>query len=218
MLKPNDESILEEAQRLTNGARQADYGHPLDDYTRTANLINALFSHKLAQPFDAEDAAQIQMLVKLSRHQNVRKRDNMVDSAGYAWVTWECTEERKRRENDLADPMDYARLRALVTPEEARRWLNEEPTPGDESDAGIAPVGTELLTPMEFQSRLSTAAKEMVRDADPVKTPRGRLLTCGCYGMCSGHAAIAAPSVQNVLPCGCFGSCKGLVPVCPTYR
>lgn len=99
------ESILEEAQRLTHGTRNKDYGHPLDDYSRTAALINALFAHKLKQPLDAEDAAQIQILVKLSRHQNVRKRDNMTDLAGYGWVAWACTEERERR-TVAAEPLD----------------------------------------------------------------------------------------------------------------
>lgn len=91
------ESVLQEAQRLTHGPRQADYGHPLDDYTRTAALISALFAHKLKEPLTAEEASLIQCCVKMSRHINAPKRDNMTDLAGYAWVTWACTEERKRR-------------------------------------------------------------------------------------------------------------------------
>lgn len=91
------ESTLQEAHRLTHGPRRADYGHPLDDYTRTAGMVNAMLSHKLKEPLLAEDVTMIMQCVKLSRHVNAPKRDNMVDEAGYAWATWEIKEERDRR-------------------------------------------------------------------------------------------------------------------------
>lgn len=91
------ESILEEAQRLTHGPRAKDYGHPLDDYTRTAALISALLAHKLKAPLLPHEAAMIQCCVKLSRQVHSPKRDNMVDLAGYAWVTQECLDEEQRR-------------------------------------------------------------------------------------------------------------------------
>ena len=92
------ESILQEAQRLTHGDRNKDYGQPLDDYTRTAALISALLAHKLTSPLTPSEAAMIQCCVKLSRQVHKPKRDNMVDLAGYAWVTQECLDEEKRRE------------------------------------------------------------------------------------------------------------------------
>lgn len=91
------ESVLQEAQRLTHGPRNNDYGHPFDDYTRTAALISAMLAHKLKEPLVAEEAALIQCCVKLSRHAHAPKRDNMTDLAGYAWVAWACAEERTRR-------------------------------------------------------------------------------------------------------------------------
>lgn len=91
------ESVLEEAQRLTHGPRQDAYGHPLDDYTRTAGLINAMLSHKLKEPLTAHDAALIQVCVKLSREIHRPKRDNAVDGAGYFWVAHACLEEAERR-------------------------------------------------------------------------------------------------------------------------
>lgn len=104
-----DESILEEAYRLTHGLRNASYGHPFDDYTRTAALITAMLSHKLSAPLTAEDAALIQCCVKLSRHQHSQKRDNMTDLAGYAWVAWACTEERQRRAQKSNDDKQPAK-------------------------------------------------------------------------------------------------------------
>lgn len=91
------ETILEEAQRLTHGDRQLSYSHPLDDYTRTAALVNAALAHKLRVNLDPEDVTIIMALVKISRQMHKPKRDNMTDLAGYAWCTYEIGEERERR-------------------------------------------------------------------------------------------------------------------------
>lgn len=93
------ESILEEAQRLTHGPRQADYGHPLDDYTRTAALVSALLEHKLVSPLTAHEMALVMGCVKLSREMHSQKRDNLTDLAGYAWVAHACLEEAARRKS-----------------------------------------------------------------------------------------------------------------------
>lgn len=91
------ESILEEAQRLTHGNRQADYGHPLDDYTRTAALFSALIAYKLKEPITPHEMALGMVCVKLSREIHKPKRDNNVDGAGYFWVAHACREEAARR-------------------------------------------------------------------------------------------------------------------------
>lgn len=98
-----NETILQEAQRLTHGPRQADYSHPLDDYTRTADLVNAALAHKLKEPLLPEDMTVVMMLVKVSRQMHKPKRDNMVDAAGYAWCTHEIGEERARRERESTE-------------------------------------------------------------------------------------------------------------------
>lgn len=93
----SDESILQEAHRLTHGPRQADYGHPLDDYTRTAALVSALLAHKLKEPLTPDEMSLAMVCVKLSRQVNAKKRDNTVDGAGYFWVTQEIIDEQARR-------------------------------------------------------------------------------------------------------------------------
>jgi hypothetical protein len=84
------ETILEEAQRLVHGDRQADYGHPLDDFTRTAAMWSAI----LGAAVTAEQVGLCMMAVKISRQCNKPKRDNLTDAAGYAATVQMCVEER----------------------------------------------------------------------------------------------------------------------------
>ena len=75
------ETILEEAQRLVHGNRGADYGHPIDDYTRTGRLWGALLG---IGDIDPRLCCLMMAAVKLSREVNKHKRDNLTDLAGYA--------------------------------------------------------------------------------------------------------------------------------------
>ena len=95
------ESILEEAQRLTSVERQDAYGHPLDDYTRTAELWTGLLRHKLkpGESITWADAIRCMVAVKLSRDVHRMQRDNMVDAAGYAGCRQEASEEAERRKS-----------------------------------------------------------------------------------------------------------------------
>lgn len=88
------ETILEEAQRLVHGDRQQDYGHPLDDFSKTAAMWSAILGCKVT----AEQVGLCMMTVKISRQLNRPKRDNLVDAAGYAATVQMVIEERGRRE------------------------------------------------------------------------------------------------------------------------
>lgn len=88
------ESVLTEAQELVHGPRNADYGHPLDDFTRTAGMWSVI----LGIPVTAKQVGLCLIAVKLSRECNKAKRDNLVDIAGYAeTVEWLKYEEDKRQ-------------------------------------------------------------------------------------------------------------------------
>lgn len=88
-------TILEVAAQLTAGDRNESYGHPLDDYTRTAGMWSAFLGVEIT----AEQAQLMMCLVKISRlHNSPRHRDSLVDLAGYA-RTYEMTlAERESRE------------------------------------------------------------------------------------------------------------------------
>lgn len=86
-------TVLEEAQRLVYGARQAAYGHPLDDYTKTVEAFNSLTGHSLT----AEQGVMFMILVKLSRECHAPKRDNRVDGAGYFGCLDRIVTEREKR-------------------------------------------------------------------------------------------------------------------------
>lgn len=76
-----EESVLEEAKRLVHGSRQEDYGHPIDDFTRTGRMWGAILG---IPDIDPRIVALMMACVKISREVNKPKRDNRVDLAGYA--------------------------------------------------------------------------------------------------------------------------------------
>jgi len=74
------DNILTEANKLVNGDRNKDYGSPLEDFTRTAKMWSAL----KGVDFTASEVAMFMICIKLSRQTHQKKRDNIVDLAGYA--------------------------------------------------------------------------------------------------------------------------------------
>ncbi len=81
-----DDSILLEAERLTSGDRQDDYGHPRDDFEKAAHMWTAILTNKLRpdEKIDAREVPLCMIAVKLARQSHRHKRDNLVDIAGYA--------------------------------------------------------------------------------------------------------------------------------------
>ena len=94
-----DETILEEAARLTSNVRRGDYGHPLDHHSRTAEMVTALIRHKLkdGETFTARDWERAIIVDKLARDVNKPKRDNETDIAGYARCMELARLEEQRR-------------------------------------------------------------------------------------------------------------------------
>ena len=80
------ESVLDEASRITGGARHQDYGHPTEDFARTALIWNGILAGKLRDDaaITPMDVPLCMIAVKLARQAHRHKRDNLVDIAGYA--------------------------------------------------------------------------------------------------------------------------------------
>ena len=80
------ESVLDEAKRITGGVRHDDYGHPSDDFDRTARMWTGILADRLRDGAEVTvmDVPLCMIAVKLARQAHTHKRDNLVDIAGYA--------------------------------------------------------------------------------------------------------------------------------------
>ena len=88
------ETILQEADRLVHGDRQGVYGHPFDDFSKTASLWSAV----LGMEVTPEQVALCMIMVKISRlMQSPDHRDTQVDVGGYIATYNMVREERHRR-------------------------------------------------------------------------------------------------------------------------
>lgn len=86
------ESVLSEAERLVHGMRRLEAAHPLDDFTATVGILNALGFRRHMDPapqspvrkLKPDDWPVILIALKLARLWHAYKRDHPVDIAGYA--------------------------------------------------------------------------------------------------------------------------------------
>ena len=86
-------NILEQANDLIYGDRGEDYGHPLDDFRRTAHMWEAILG---VQVFP-EQVALCMVCVKISRECNKHQLDNLSDGAGYFGTIEMIKDEREKR-------------------------------------------------------------------------------------------------------------------------
>jgi hypothetical protein len=96
--------VLTKAHELITGDRQNAYSHPLDDYSRTVSIFNAMKGEDL---LTAEDGILFMLCVKLSRlmHEidnGMNLPDNTVDAAGYLGCLAMARERLRATETELA--------------------------------------------------------------------------------------------------------------------
>ena len=89
---PAKESILQEADRIVNGDRQADYSDPVENFNHIAAIASVILNKELTP----EDCAVVLMAVKLARENFKHKRDNLVDLAGYTEILHRIKEAEKK--------------------------------------------------------------------------------------------------------------------------
>lgn len=95
------ETILDEAARAVHGPRQETYGHPRDNFARTAEMWSAFLRQRMARletpqefEFTPEDVAMFMVLLKVARLANTPgHRDTLVDIAGYAATAELCGDQ-----------------------------------------------------------------------------------------------------------------------------
>ena len=87
-------TLLQEADALINGDRNAAYGPVTQDFKRTADMWTALLQYKLkdGERIRPQDIAWCMILLKASRAQHSNKKDNFLDSAGYSGCGWACAQ------------------------------------------------------------------------------------------------------------------------------
>jgi hypothetical protein len=81
------ETILDEAKRLVANDRGADYGHPSDAYAPVGRIWGAILKIPDIPP---ATVCLMMAAMKIGRHSVRRKRDNLVDVAGYARTVEMC--------------------------------------------------------------------------------------------------------------------------------
>lgn len=95
------ETPSERAFNLVRGARQSDYGHPLDNHLRIADFWTVRLRDKLkpGEQIEAHEAAAMMRLLKEARLMHTPgHEDSLDDLAGYTDVEFEIHRERRRRE------------------------------------------------------------------------------------------------------------------------
>jgi len=118
--------ILDRAKELVTGDRNEDYGHPLDDYTKTAALMSVI----LGMEVTAEQAIMCMVAVKLSRCVHEIKEDAVVDIAGYASCLWKTVTERVSRHAVQMDIEASEGMVALAEESKAKHELSKQATRG----------------------------------------------------------------------------------------
>lgn len=101
---PVEESILQEAENLTNGDRQKAYGHPSVNFKNIADGWNwyLKMQYEIDINLQPQDVAMLMTLLKLAREVHLPKRDNLVDAAGYINTYNMCKEASEEEEDPFA--------------------------------------------------------------------------------------------------------------------
>lgn len=91
-------SILQEAEEIRNGSRNADYGDAFENFNRIAALASTISGTDITP----KQCVAVHIATKLSRESYKHKRDNLVDLCGYADILQRIHESDEMKSN-IAD-------------------------------------------------------------------------------------------------------------------
>lgn len=130
------ERILQEAERLTMGDRNRDYGDPVANHRDIARIFNRLNPRGIE--LDGDDIALVHIATKFSRmKQSEDKVDHYVDLCAYIGILAECRGlgEWKRAEEDPVEVV-LSEWRVYEDPEWDRRLEKTESEDWTKKDRG----------------------------------------------------------------------------------
>lgn len=90
----NPHDLASYAADLVTGSKQIDYAHPLDNFTRAAQIWSAI----LGITVSPEQVALCMVGMKISREVANQKLDNTIDGIGYFLTLAMVQQERAERE------------------------------------------------------------------------------------------------------------------------
>ena len=88
--------MLREVELLVSQNRNIDYGEPVQNMARTAEILAAYMGDRTGRSLEAQDVAVFGIILKLGRlAENPLHKDSVLDIAGYASILFECIEKEK---------------------------------------------------------------------------------------------------------------------------
>ena len=90
------QDMLRTVERLVSNNRNLDYGEPVQNMARTAEMLAAYLGKRTGRELEATDVAAFGIILKLGRlAENPTHSDSWMDVAGYASIGFECVEKEK---------------------------------------------------------------------------------------------------------------------------
>ena len=90
------QDMLRTVERLVSKNRNLDYGEPVENMARTAEMLAAYLGKRTGRELEATDVAAFGIILKLGRlAENPTHSDSWMDVAGYASIGFECIEKEK---------------------------------------------------------------------------------------------------------------------------
>ena len=90
--------MLGDVQKIVSRERNVEYGEPVENMDRTAQMLRAYFGSRPGSSIEAHDSAALGIILKLGRlAENPGSMDSWRDVAGYASIGYEIMEQQQPR-------------------------------------------------------------------------------------------------------------------------